>query len=137
MIPMGASSVPLMVSAVADGLVEYDETVNIYVSMVGSDSASDSGVDLTVTSADQITVESLRVATTSNTEGGMANVEITLSEALPSRTPANALSLVLSDATTYGSDVTIPVTDITQNLKTGRTVVVPVSLLEDDLLEAG
>ena len=136
MIPMGASSVPLMVSAVADGLVEYDETVNIYVSMVGSDSASDSGVDLTVTSADQITVESLRVATTSNTEGGMANVEITLSEALPSRTPANALSLVLSDATTYGSDVTIPVTDITQNLKTGRTVVVPVSLLEDDLLEA-
>ena len=136
MIPMGASSVPLMVSAVADGLVEYDETVNIYVSMVGSDSASDSGVDLTVTSADQITVESLRVLGTSTLEeGGMANVEITLSEALLSRTPANALALVLRDST-YGPDVMIPATDITQNLKTNRRVTVPVSLLHDDLLEA-
>ena len=42
--------------------------------------ATDSGVDLTVTSEDQIMVTSLRVLSTSNTEGGTANVEITLSE---------------------------------------------------------
>ena len=125
------------VSAVDDVVVEYPEKVNIYVAKINdADVATDSGVDLTIESDDEITVTALRVTTTSNTEGGTANVEITLSEALPSRTPANALALVLSDATTYGSDVTIPATDITQNLKTGRTVVVPVSLLDDDLLEA-
>ena len=123
------------VSAVDDVVVEYPEKVNIYVAKINdADVATDSGVDLTVTSDDQITVESLRVS--DGSEGGMVNAEITLSEALPSRTPANALALVLSDSTNDGLDVTIPTTDITQDLKNNRRVTVPISLLDDDLLEA-
>ena len=86
------------VSAVDDDDVEYDEKVNIYVDEINDAMVNtDSGVDLTVTSEDQITVESLRVL--DGSEGGTANVEITLSEPLPSRTLANALALVLSDST--------------------------------------
>ena len=137
MINKGESTDTFMVSAVADGLVEYDETVNIYVSHVnGAEVNTDSGVDLTVTSADQITVESLRVLGTSTLEeGGMANVEITLSEALPDLTPANALSLVLRDST-YGPDVTIPTADIIPALKADRTTIVTIGLDHDALLEA-
>ena len=136
MIPKGAGSVPLMVSAFNDDDVEYDETVNIYVSMVGSDSASDSGVDLTIESEDQITVTALEVLGTSIlTEGNMATVRITLSDRLPSRTLAGALSLILSDSTNDGLDVDIPAPDITPDLKSMATFEVEISLLDDTLLE--
>ena len=136
-INQGDSMATFDVSAVNDDDVEYDEKVNIYVDEINDAMVNtDSGVDLTVTSEDQITVTALRVLTTPNTEGGTANVEITLSEPLPSRTLANALALVLSDSTNDGLDVTIPATDITQDLKTNRRVTVPISLLDDALLEA-
>ena len=137
MINKGESTVTFEVRAFDDDDVEYDEKVNIYVDEINDAMVNtDSGVDLTVTSEDQITVTALRVLTTPNTEGGTATVEITLSESLPSRTLANALALVLSDSTNDGLDVTIPATDITQDLKTNRRVTVPISLLDDALLEA-
>ena len=136
-INQGDSMTTFDVSAVDDNAVEYDETVNIYVSHVnGAEVNTDSGVDLTVTSEDQITVESLRVLGTSTLEeGGMANVEITLSAPLPDLTPANALALVLRDST-YGPDVTIPTADIIPALKADRTTIVTIGLDHDDLLEA-
>ena len=136
-INQGDSMTTFDVSAVDDNAVEYDETVNIYVSHVnGAEVNTDSGVDLTVTSEDQITVESLRVLGTSTLEeGGMANVEITLSAPLPDLTPANALELVLRDST-YGPDVTIPTADIIPALKADRTTIVTIGLDHDALLEA-
>ena len=127
----------IIIEGKQDDLVEYDETVNIYVSHVnGAEVNTDSGVDLTVTSEDQITVESLRVLGTSTLEeGGMANVEITLSAPLPDLTPANALALVLRDST-YGPDVTIPAADIIPALKADRTTIVTIALDHDALLEA-
>ena len=138
MIAMGTSIATFTVSADNDNDAEYDETVNIYVTHVGVDEIMDDGYDLTIASDDddKITVTSLEVLSTSTlTEGGTANVRITLSGMLPDRTPANSLSLVLSDGSTVNPDVAIQARDIVSDLKAANSVDVMVTLNHDDLLE--
>ena len=140
-IPDGQSKANVAVSAlvVDDDEAEYAETINIYVSHVNTAPIDDDGFDLMINSDpnDKITVTSLEVLSTSTlTEGGTANVRITLSGMLPDRTPANSLSLVLSDSANDGMDVTIPMTDITPELVSGSTYDVAIALDHDDLLEA-
>ena len=139
MIAMGTSIATFTVSADDDSDTEYAETVNIYVTHVGVDEIMDDGYDLTIASDDddKITITSLEVLSSSNlNEGGTANVRITLSDTLPSRTPPDALSLVLSDSANDGMDVTIPLTDITPGLESSATADVAITLVDDDLLEA-
>ena len=141
-IPDGESKATVEVNLVVvnDSVAEYAETVNIYVSHVNGAEIDDDGFDLMINSDpnDKITA-SLAVLSTSNTEGGTANVRITLTDGgarLPSSTPANALSLVLSDGANDSMDVTIPMTDITPELVSGSTYDVAITLVDDDLLEA-
>ena len=124
-----------------DNMVEYDETVNIYVSAVNGDDPLDSGFDVTVKSEDRITATLRVLGSSTLTEGQTATAQITLtgptggSAMLPFRTSPNALSLVLSDSSD-SADVMIPVTDISTGLESMATFDVEISLLDDALLEA-
>ena len=140
MIAMGTSIATFTVSAENDNDAEYAETVNIYVSQVNNADPMDDGYDLTIASdaADRITVTSLEVLDTTYRlveEGTAAIVRITLSGTLPDRTPANSLSLVLSDSANDNLDVAIQALDIASALKIANSVDVTVTLLPDDLLE--
>ena len=129
----GQTNLDLFVVAAADDVVEFDETVNIYIATVNGVRVTDSGVDITIKSKDKaqatLTVED-------GAEGGttMATIDLggkTLSSAIPS----NALRLVLADGSTMNADVEIVATDIVAGLKEASTVNVPIILKDDGLVE--
>ena len=97
-IAAGDSSVSFLVSAIADDLVEYDEKVNIYAASVeygdSSLTLSDSGYDLTISSADRITARIAVLPSSDLVEGGTVTIRIVLSSPLPARVPVESLYLV-------------------------------------------
>ena len=124
---------PNEVAVVDDDVVEFDETVNIYIATVNGFPITHDGLDITIRSSDSteatLTVEDER-------EGGttMATIDLggkTLSDAIPS----DALRLVLADGSTMNADVEIVATDIVAGLKKASTVNVPIRLKDDDLVE--
>ena len=138
-IPRGAGKVTFAVQAVADSLVEYTETVNIYVSQVayGSESRDpgDRGSAVAVVSADQVRPTITFPPDAEGTEGGTIRALITLDQVLPPRTPDGVLSLVLSDGRTTNDDVEIIYTDLAAKLKSGTMTYVTINLKEDTRLE--
>ena len=135
-IPVGASKVTFAVKAVADGLAEYTETVNIYASEVsysgGVNLTGDNGSELAVVSSDQVKAT---LTIPNGTEGTSVRAQITLDQVLPPRTPDGVLSLVLSDGRTTNDDVEIIYTDLAADLKTGTKTFVTINLKEDTRLE--
>ena len=78
----------------------------------------------------------IKVLGTSNlTEGGVANLRITLTKALPKSIPADALQLVLN-GDTYLNDLSGLPVDLTKLLQDGASTEVAVRILDDNLLEA-
>ena len=78
----------------------------------------------------------IEVLGTSNlTEGGVANLRITLSKALPKGIPADALQLVLNGSTHINDLSGLPI-DLTKLLQDGASTEVAVRILDDNLLEA-
>ena len=116
-----------------DDVVEFDETVNIYITTVNGIPITDSGIDITIRSNDlnaDITVEDGR-------EGDTITATIDLGgKTLSSAIPTGALKLVLADGSTANdADVEIVPTDIVAGLKKDSTVNVPIRLKDDDLVE--
>ena len=130
-IAAGDSSVSFSVSAIADNLVEYDEKVNIYAASVeygdSSSTLSDSGYDLTISSADRITARIMVLPSSNLIEGGTVTIRIVLSGPLPARVPVESLYLVLGGG--Y-ADI-----DITEGLRSSPVLDVEISL-QDDSREA-
>ena len=129
----GQTNLDLFVVAAADDVVEFDETVNLYIATVNGVRVTDSGVDITIKNKGKaqatLTVED-------GAEGGttMATIDLggkTLSSAIPS----NALRLVLADGSTMNADVEIVATDIVAGLKEASTVNVPIILKDDGMVE--
>ena len=118
-------------SAIADNLVEYDEKVNIYAASVeygdSSSTLSDSGYDLTISSADRITARIMVLPSSNLIEGGTVTIRIVLSGPLPARVPVESLYLVLGGG--Y-ADI-----DITEGLRSSPVLDVEISL-QDDSREA-
>ena len=126
-IAAGDSSVRFPVSATEDSLVEYDEKINIYAASVeygdSSLTLSDSGYDLTITSADRITARIAVLPSSDLVEGGVATLRIALSSPLPARVPAESLYLVLGDD--Y-ADI-----DITEELRSSPVLDLDIQLQDD------
>ena len=126
-IAAGDSSVRFPVSATADSLVEYDEKINIYAASVeygdSSLTLSDSGYDLTITSADRITARIAVLPSSDLVEGGTVTIRIVLSSPLPARTPVESLYLVPGSG--Y-ADI-----DITEGLRSSPVLDVEIPLQDD------
>ena len=126
-IAAGDSSVRFPVSATADSLVEYDEKINIYAASVeygdSSSTLSDSGYDLTITSADRITARIAVLPSSDLVEGGTVTIRIVLSNPLPARVPVESLYLVLGGG--Y-ADI-----DITEGLRSSLVLDVEIPLQDD------
>ena len=125
----------LFAFAVADDVVEFDETVNVYIATVDGVPIEDSGVDITIRANDRAQA-TLTVEDGNGTEGDtrMATIDLggkTLSSAIPTGT----LRLVLADGSTMNEDVEIVATDIVAGLQEESTVKVPIRLKDDDLVE--
>ena len=129
-IAAGDSSVRFPVSATEDNLVEYDEKINIYAASVeygdSSLTLSDSGYDLTITSADRITARIAVLPSSDLVEGGTITIRIVLSSPLPARVPVESLYLVLGDD--Y-ADI-----DITEGLRSSPVLDVDIQLQDDSLV---
>ena len=129
----GETSRDLLVIAVDDDVVEFDETVNLYITTVNGVPITDSGVDITIRSNDS-TEATLTVEDGAEGDTTMATIDLggkTLSSAIPS----DALRLVLADGSTMNADVEIGATDIVAALRETSTVNVPIRLKDDDLVE--
>ena len=129
-IAAGDSSVRFPVSATEDSLVEYDEKINIYAASVeygdSSLTLSDSGYDLTITSADRITARIAVLPSSDLVEGGAITIRIVLSSPLPARTPVESLYLALGSG--Y-ADI-----DVTEELKSSLVLDVDIQLQDDSLV---
>ena len=126
-IAAGDSSVSFSVSAIADDLVEYDEKINIYAASVeygdSSSTLSDSGYDLTISSADRITARIAVLPSSDLVEGGTVTIRIVLSNPLPARVPVESLYLVLGGG--Y-ADI-----DITEGLRSSLVLDIEIPLQDD------
>ena len=126
-IAAGDSSVSFSVSAIADDLVEYDEKINIYATSVeygdSSSTLSDSGYDLTISSADRITAQIAVLPSSDLVEGGTITIRIVLSSPLPARVPVESLYLVLGGG--Y-ADI-----DITEELRSSPVLDLDIQLQDD------
>ena len=123
-------------AAVADDVVELDETVHLYITTVeGVTITNNKGVDIMIPGNDKVEEATLTVE--DGAEGGttMATIDLkgkTLSSAIPS----DALRLVLADGSTADADdVEIVATDIVAALQKASTVNVPIILKDDGLEE--
>ena len=129
-IAAGDSSVSFSVSAIADDLVEYDEKINIYAASVeygdSSLTLSDSGYDLTISSADRITARIVVLPSSDLVEGGTVTIRIVLSSPLPARVPVESLYLVPGSG--Y-ADI-----DITEGLRSSPVLDVEIPLQDDSLV---
>ena len=134
-IARGDTSAILTVVAVPDMEVEFEETVNVYVSAInGIPYTGDSGYDVTVESDDQL-VPTITVQNWPGSDAAIAIIE--LDQPLPAQTPAGALALVLQDGSTMNADVEIlaPVTDLVTSLKAAPRATVPIRITDDSLFE--
>ena len=131
----GQTNQDIWVASVADDVVEFNETVNLYIATVNGIPITDSGVDITIEKNDEVQEATLTVE--DGAEGGttMATIDLkgkTLSSAIPS----DALRLVLADGSTADADdVEIVATDIVAALQKASTVNVPIILKDDGLEE--
>ena len=131
----GQTNQDIWVASVADDVVEFNETVNLYIATVNGIRITDSGVDITIEQNDEVQEATLTVE--DGAEGGttMATIDLkgkTLSSAIPS----DALRLVLADGSTADADdVEIVATDIVAALQKASTVNVPIILKDDGLEE--
>ena len=145
-IDMGSLREEFDVDVTDDALAEFNEMVNIYavsvVTMIGSDTLSDTGYSFEITSDDKITAR-VDVSDTDRDEGaGHAQVTITLSQRLPENVSSRALMLNLVNSERQNDLSGLPA-DVTDDLKRSNatqppaetSVVVMIPLVDDTILE--
>ena len=128
-IPAGTTSAQFTLSALADDLIEYNETFNIYISSLDYNgenyNTEHAGVEFTIKSPDRIWRTIEKLPSSSWIEGGTANIRVGLTKILPSDVPANSLFLTIGDG--Y-DDI-----DITEQLKSSTEVDLSIPLNDNSL----